>query len=205
MNGQQTSLCFPWEIWQKYLIPRHNEDSWLIWDKNFKPQNKPSPTASSRVNMFLPIFVTLWDAQNRSNNCNFYANQEFPSLTHSYQNSPHTLHFYGPCKYVFVTNVSRTWRSQSIHFCHIRELETCQHFALTLNIDWVESPIPPVGSGSLTLTLRLTTLVQLWSYSFLSCLKSINDFHSFRKKLIEAWSPGVCCFLVLKYDIHCSP
>ncbi len=59
-------------------------------------------TASSRGNMFLPIYVTLWDAQNWSNNCNLYA-KGFP-----YQSSLHTLHFYGSCKYVFVTNVSRT-------------------------------------------------------------------------------------------------
>ena len=39
--------------------------------------------------------------------------QKFPSATHSYQNSLHTFNFYGSCKYVFVTNVSPTWHSQS--------------------------------------------------------------------------------------------
>ena len=31
------------------------------------------PTASSRANMFLPIVLIIWDAQNQPNKCNLYA------------------------------------------------------------------------------------------------------------------------------------
>ncbi len=55
-------------------------------------------TVSSRINMFLPVFVALCAAQNQPNKCN----------------PLHTFRFSGSWKNVFVTKEARTWRSQSL-------------------------------------------------------------------------------------------
>ncbi len=47
--------------------------------------------------------VTFWDAQNHQT-----------SVTHMQKDWLHTFHFYEPCKYVFVADVSCTWCSQSL-------------------------------------------------------------------------------------------
>ncbi len=61
---------------------------------------------SSRRNTFLPVFLTLRDAQNWPNKCNLYA-KGFP-----------TVRFLATWKTVSVTKVARTWRSQSeLIFC----------------------------------------------------------------------------------------
>ncbi len=74
-------------------------------------------TASSRVNTFLPIFITICDAQIQPSKCNPYANvfHKGPYLwiIWSGTNCIHFIynHF---VKNVFVTKMSRTWRSKSV-------------------------------------------------------------------------------------------
>ena len=95
MGRQQTNCLSPQYIVWWHFIPL------LFWRWLLRL------TASSRVNTFLPIFITICDAQIQPSSCN---------------HSLHSFRFQATWKNAFVTKMTRTWCSQSEliqSFCYL--------------------------------------------------------------------------------------